>query len=506
MYWSDPRHRSVSGLTPWLVSFGLLLLPAALLGWLAARFQAFPLAVGAGVQVLFVLVFLRAHPVWRPPAGPSVVVLYLMALAWAWVPTRGASDWAVDLVQGALIITAVGLIAVIDLNRTGAEPLRRANKWSRRIAGRRDWPVQLSDCRIAHEAVALRAAIRDDPGPALALLSDPHPQVQAAALGALEYRPNWRPGEAELVLRTAQRSEEPAVRAAAAYAMAGVDTPELVAGLADLLRDPAVEVRHAAAEAILWDGDHRWPMARDAVKDALADARLASDGPLFAGCAGLPAAAVCDLTAWAAEPPPLGSRAVLTLAEQYRRALADADRPELGYELSTQMLDPDTPPGLRVEVAALLRDHDLLTPDLLDRLTNPDQPGPIRLFAAEVMLRQNPTDPDGLDVLRGLARQPNREMSMAVAGILQGVLGLDLGLSGGELPAPNTKGAADLVRRVLAWANGAGADVLRPTPGGGIPGLKPASQAGMPGLKSTSSHRGRPGLPPDPRQGSRGVF
>ena len=152
-----------------------------------------------------------------------------------------------------------------------------------------------------------------------------------------------------------------------------------------------------------------------------------------------------------------------------------------------------------------MRDHDLLTPDLLDRLTNPDQPGPIRLFAAEVMLRQNPSDPDGLDVLRGLARQPNREMSMAVAGILQGVLGLDIGLPVGELPAPNTKGAADLVRRVLAWANGAGADALRPTPAAGIPGLKPASHGGMPGLKPTS-RGGMPGLPPDPRRGSRNVF
>ena len=54
--------------------------------------------------------------------------------------------------------------------------------------------------------------------------------------GALEYRPHWRPGEAELVLRTARESAEPAVRAAAAFALASVETPEVVtAGVAQAL-------------------------------------------------------------------------------------------------------------------------------------------------------------------------------------------------------------------------------------------------------------------------------
>ena len=43
-----------------------------------------------------------------------------------------------------------------------------------------------------------------------------------AALGALEYRPGWRPGEAELVLKVAKTAAEPAVRQTAAYALAGV--------------------------------------------------------------------------------------------------------------------------------------------------------------------------------------------------------------------------------------------------------------------------------------------
>jgi hypothetical protein len=453
MRWTDRAPRPDLALGGWALSFLLLLLPTAVLGFLAYRTGSREVLAGAGVQALFLVVFVRAHPVWRPPVGASVVVLYLIALAWAWVPLRGSADWAPHLVQGALLVGAVVLLAANDLSRSGAEALRRANKWARRIAARKRWPGQLSECRLAPEAAALRGAVRDDPGPALGLLADPRPEVQAAALGALEFRTRWRPGEADVVLRAVRESREPAVRAAGAYALAGVTAPDLVAGLAGLLRDPAAEVRRAASEALLWGAEARWPYARDAVKEAMADPRLADDGALFAG-ARLPAAAVADLITWSAEHPPLARRAILTVAEHYHADLLAGDRPDVGAELSAMILGDDTPPALRVELAALLRDHSLLTPDLLDRLTNPDQPAPIRLFAAELMLRINPADPDGVDVLRGLARQPNRELAVQVAGVLQGVLGIDLGLPDGSPPAPNSKAAAELTRRVLAWANG----------------------------------------------------
>ncbi|MBA4063892.1 MAG: hypothetical protein C0501_09305 [Isosphaera sp.] len=452
MRWTDLAPRPDLTLAGRLLSFLLLLLPTAVLGSLAYRTGSRQVLAGAGVQALFLVVFLRAHPVWRPPVGASVVVLYLIALAWAWVPLRGSADWAPHLAQGVLLVAAVVLLAANDLSRSGAEALRRATKWARRIAARRRWPA-VAECRLVPEAAALRGAVRDDPGPALALLADPRPEVQAAALGALESRTRWRPGEAELVLRAVRESREPAVRAAGAYALGGVSGPDLVAGLAGLLRDPAVEVRRAASEALLWGAEARWPAARDAVKEAMADPRLADDGPLFAG-ARLPAAAVADLITWSAEHPPLARRAILTVAEHYHADLLAGDRPDVGAELAAMTVGDDTPPALRVELASLLRDHHLLTPDLLDRLTNPDQPAPIRLFAAELMLRLDPRNPDGVDVLRGLARQPNRELAVQVAGVLQGVLGIDLGLPDGSPPAPNSKAAAELTRRVLAWANG----------------------------------------------------
>lgn len=501
MGWSTPAPRSDLGLFGRVVSLALLLLPCAVLSALGYRTDLVPLYVGAGVQALYALTLLRAHPVWRPPVSATLIILYLIALAWLWLPTRGSSDWAVHLGQSVLLLMAVALAAVHDLIRTGAEPLRRANKWCGRLVTRTQWPLQLADCRALPEVVALRAAVRDEVRPVLALLTDPRPEVQCAALGALEYRSRWQPGEAELVLKTARESFEPAVRAAAAYAMAAVDSADLIVGLARLLRDPAAEVRAAAAESLLWNADARWPYARDGVRESLADARFAADGPLFT-TGRLPAAAIADLITWAEEHAPLAPRAIATVAEQYHRDLTDGDRPELASQLAAMMLDTGAAPALRVELVALLRDHNLLSADLLDRLTNMDQPGPIRLFAAEQMLRINPHDPDGVDVLRGLARQPNREMAMSVAAVLQNVLGVDLGLPPGELPPTNGKLAADVTRRVLLWANGANPDQIRPTPGPSA-GLKSESRAGLPPYPPKSS-----AIPPEaPRaRGSRAVF
>ena len=113
----------------------------------------------------------------------------------------------------------------------------------------------------------------------------------------------------------------------------------------------------------------------------------------------------------------------------------------------------------------------------------------MRLFAAELMLRINPHDPDGIDVLRGLARQPNREMAIQIATVLQSVLGLQLGLTEGELPQPNTKQAADIARRVLAWANGADPDdIMRPTPGPRA-GIKSVSRHSLPAIGSRPACR-----------------
>lgn len=451
-------HRSLAadpGGRAWAVSLALLLLPTAVLAAVAYRLGSGPLWAGAGVQGLFALVLLRNHPVWRPPAGGVTLAVYVIALVWLWVPTRQLDDPAVHLGRGVLLVVGVLLGARYDLDRAGAEARRRAAKWAGRLARRVRWPAELADARAVPEVGRLRDAIRGDAGPALGLLSDARPAVRIAALGALEYRPYWRPGEAELVRKTIRESRDPAVRAAAAYALAGTDSPDLAAELGGLLRDPAPEVRFAAGEALLWDADRRWPGVRDAVREALADPRRADDGAIFTGPTRLPPDAVADLTGWAAEYPPLSTRAVLTMVGQYRRALLDNDPPGLAADLAQFMLAPDAPPGLRVELAALLREQGLLGADVLDRMTGPDQPGPLRLFAAEVLLLNDPADSDGLDVLRGLARHPNRELAVQVGAVVQAVLGVDVGLvPGQEAPATTSRAAAEVARRVAAWANG----------------------------------------------------
>lgn len=388
----------------------------------------------------------------------AVAVLLLAAVGWLWRPAADPPAAGVRVARGLLLVGVVGFAARAYLHRTGVGPLRRASRAADRVRRRLLWPDDPAEAREVPEARALRAAVRDEAGPALALLADTRPAVRVAALAALEYRVGWRPGEAQLVLKMATEADDPAVRAAAAAALAGADGFDIADGLGRLLRDPAAEVRYAAAEALLGDADGRWPLARGAVRAALADPDRADDGPLVAG--RLPADAIADLTGWAAEASPLGDRAVLTLIEQYHRALQDPDQPELAGELGEYLLAADAPPGLRVELAGLLRDHGRLGPDLLDRMTDPNQPGPLRLFAAEELLRADPDDADGRDVLRGLARNPNRELAVAAAAVVQDVLGVDLGLpADGRLPDAGSKPAAEVAKRVLAWAGGA-----RPTP------------------------------------------
>ena len=86
--------------------------------------------------------------------------------------------------------------------------------------------------------------------------------MRVAALAALEFRQNWQPGQAELVLNAARRPLEPEIRAAAVYALANRDDREIIEGLAEFLYDPSHGVRQAATEALLWNTEHRWPWIR----------------------------------------------------------------------------------------------------------------------------------------------------------------------------------------------------------------------------------------------------
>ena len=138
-----------------------------------------------------------------------------------------------------LLVVPLGFFALQCLRDSGAPTLRRARQLAHQLSRRVDWPADLDACRLLPEVKALREALHVDAGPGLELLSHARPQVRVAALAALEFRQNWQPGQAELVLSAARRALEPEIRAAAAYALANLDDQVIIEGLAEFLYDPS---------------------------------------------------------------------------------------------------------------------------------------------------------------------------------------------------------------------------------------------------------------------------
>ena len=465
------RDQSLHHRSPFarLGHFAVLLLPACALLILSVRLGSSVLGIAAAVMLTPAITFARAPGAWRPPASNPVMLFYLGALAAIYFSTRGTFDPAVFAIRGVLFLGVVALLAAHDLFRTGAEPRRRAKKWCARLRARHHWPSELSEVRYLPEVFALRDAAQIEPGPVFGLFRDPRPEVRAAAFAAFIGRPQWRLREASAVLEEARKTAEPGVRVIAMAALGGIDDPNITSGVVDFYRDHSAEVRAAAVWASLAEGGKRWGFVRDAIRGVLCDPRTI-DIALPGAAGSLPVVAICDLTSWANEPEPLGTRSVRTLIDHYSRLLQTTGDYDLITDLSNQVLDPATATALRVELAGLLRNLGLLTPELLDRMSNADQPGPVRLLAAEAMLSVDPYHPDGLDVLRGLGRQPNREMALAIAGILQNRLGIDMGLPG-ETIAATSKPAGEVAKRVMAWAVSRGGErrTATPTPEMGYP-------------------------------------
>jgi HEAT repeat protein len=339
---------------------------------------------------------------------------------------------------------------------SGAPAIRRARLLADRVASRRDWPSDLVACRALPEVKALRAALVIDAAPALALLGHPRTEVRVAALAALEFRKEWRQGQAELVLQTAQHAEQPVVRAAAVSALANVDDRILVEAVAQFLHDPSWEVRKAATESLLWDTEHRWNWIRYVVRRVLADPLYQNDGALCHNGELLTPEAVNDLTAWCAEKGVLAVRAALTLGVHYNRMLAEVSDDSTLQALREQLADMHTPAVLRIELGRLLQNHQELDPPLLERLLNAANPAPLRLIAVETVMAEHadgPLQTTAVATLRDLARLPNREIALATADLIQRRLGVDLGLGLGQpLPAVHSRQAAEVTRRVMRWA------------------------------------------------------
>jgi hypothetical protein len=436
----------------------VLLLPTAILfaaSWREPSDNRLTLWMGTCFQASVCFLSFFSRGTWRQPLGPSVITLYLIALAWLWFGDK-TEDWYTYLSKSILLVVPIAVFGFQTLHESGAPAARRANILAGRLTHRKDWPADFAGCRAMPEVKALRAALGADAAPALALLNDPRAEVRVAALAALEFRKDWRPGQAELVLQVAQRAEQPAVRAAAVTALGNLDDRELVETLAQFLHDASGEVRRAAIEALLWDTDNRWSWMRFAVRRILADPLFINDGPLIPDGQKLTPEAVKDLTAWCAEKGTLSARSALTLGAHYHRTLSDRLDDDVVESLRQQLADPHTPAVLRLELGKLLQYFQELNQPLLEKLIDPSNPATLRLIACEVLLTEHVEGvlrDQATSALRDLARLPNREIALATADVVQRRLGVDLGLGLGQpLPPVQSRQAAEITRRVMHWA------------------------------------------------------
>ncbi|MFO0935886.1 MAG: hypothetical protein U0798_05125 [Gemmataceae bacterium] len=464
----------------------LLLIPGLTMGIAAIAVASASFAIGAMVVGIMGIYFSRSHPAWRPPHSIPVIAIYVVAACWLWGDPKNSAEPLVRFSRGGLAVIGVGIFFISELFRTGAEPRRRAAGICRRLLNRPNWPITLIECRLIPEVQELRHAVRRDMSPVVRLMADPRPEVRAAGFSALEGRKHWTAKEARLVLGAARQTVEPEVRAIAAYSLGGVCQVEVVQEVAGFLRDPAAEVRSAAAAGLLQDGGSRWPQIRDFVKAAFGDPRYVSDGGLPGVTGLLPVLATVDLVAWSTEGGLIAERSCRTLLEHHHYHLKSANRVTYAAELGRQLFDQKLSTDLRVGLSRLLKKHDFLDRTILDRMTNSEQPGPIRLMAAEILIADDVNNSDGLDVLRGLGRQQNREISLAIARILQTYLGMDMGLPSARV-APHSKQAGEIVRRVMMWASGKERDPVlsrseQPTPTAMFQGMDaPVPQARLRG-------------------------
>jgi hypothetical protein len=447
----------VPAASPWvrLGRLAILVIPVTLLALASARATGehrLLLALGALFQGLAFVLALVTGGRLHQPIAPAVIMLYVIALSWILLGGLQINDWFFHVAQSLLLVVPLAYFAVQCLKESGALALRRARCLAQQLAQRRDWPADLQACRSLPEVKALRDCLYVDAEPALALLSSHRPEVQIAALTALEFRKSWQRGQPDAVLQLARQTPVPEVRAAAINALANVDDRLIIEALGDFACDPSLMVRQTATIALLWNTEHRWPWVRLAMRNALAHPVCRDDGPLALEGNQLTPDAVADLIAWTTEKGNLAQRAALTLGDHYAQVLAITRDPELVARLRSMLADAHTPAMLRLELARLLYQQKELDDTVLRQMLDPSSPAPVRLIAVEALLSEGESA-EATAALRDLARLPNREIALATADVIQRRLGVDLGLVPNQpLPTLQTRQAAEVARRVLAWA------------------------------------------------------
>jgi hypothetical protein len=452
---SRSNKSPISNLRFYVVRILVLLLPSLILFFGCLRYEGRPnlmLWLGTAFQVLVCCLSFLSGKTYRQAVGPSVITLYVIALGWLWLGTANIDDWYPSLAQAILLMVPLLFFAYHMLMDSGAPAVRRARVLAQRLAARKEWPADLPSCQTLPEVKAFREALHLDATPALELLNHNRPEVRVAALAALEFRTKWSSGQSERVLHVAQNVGEPTLRAAALMALGNVSSASLLESMAEFLRDPSAEVRHAAQTALLWDLERRWKCLRMAMRRALADSVRLEDGPMRLEGHLLPEEAVVDLKTWSAEKGLLSTQSIQMLTAHCTQWLNEKPEEAL-EEIRGMVLDQKAPSNLRLELARLLQKQGDADRDLLEVLLASAQATPLRLLAVGGLLRLG-EHPEAVAALRDLAHLPNREIALAAAEVVQDCLAVDMGLTPGQpLPPLHSRQASEVARRVLAWAS-----------------------------------------------------
>jgi hypothetical protein len=411
--------------------------------------------VGAAIQVLILTAVVIYYRMLMVPFNLTAFISY--GSAWLWykfmvaAPASGHEDIQALLMEALLVVVPVIVASATWLTHSGVIMFRAAQRVSKAILEKKDWPSDLLDCRELPIVQQFRETLEFDPSPALTLLHNLKPEIRIAALSALKFRPSWRKGQVDLVLSHLQTEQVPEVRTAAVLAVANIEDRRVTETIAAILHDPDPRARLAAADALFWDPHRKWAWMRHGVRSALAEPKLQDTGPLLREGQLLPKEAADDITAWAAERGSISIRAAQTLAVHYSRLLLD--RPiETAPVLKAIVENPTAPPLLRIHLAHLLCKQRQVEPAVLEKLLDASNPATLRLLAAEMLLMNGPNN-RALAILREIARLPNRDLALDTARIVQQCLNVDLGLSPGQpMPMPNTPKAAEISRRLMMWA------------------------------------------------------
>ena len=457
MTWSADKSRSHRQLSLTMVA-GLVLAfaPSAMLAITAAYLQgqARSVSIGVGVTLAVEGLFVFTRFGSKRSVGGFLTIAFYTVAALVLRFNSPDMDWVGTHAMLAIsILVALVLLIRSELTSTSGNS-RRIKFLVSQLLARKEWPASFEDYKACPQVRSLRDGLGDNAAPVLPLLAHDDIRVQMAALTAIEFFPTWRKGQVEVVLQRATYTDQPAVRAAALLALANVVKTRHIAALLPYLTDTNDAVRRAATIAVLWDPS-RWNDVRSNIRAALAAPHAAKDGPL--PCSGsLPSWALQDLVNWAVESGPVGKRSTATLIRHCKKAIHEDGSPQAIERVSSLVANPKVPAAIRVELAHRLQSADAFPIDVAVNLLGQGNPTMLRVLAAGAILMHR-EDPLAVEVLREAAKQPNREITLAAADLVQRFLGVDLGLTvGGQLPATNSREAAEITRRVQKWASDSG--------------------------------------------------